>query len=321
MIYLRNLLLGASALAAMTTGLHAEPLVLASIKPIHSLVAAVMQGVGYPELIVEGAASPHTYSLKPSQAEALQNARVVFWIGHDMEAFLAKPVTTIAADAKAVELEDLPDLIKLTPREGGTFEPHDHGDHADGAQPAGETATEEHRHDDEVDPHFWLDPVNAKLMVQAIEATLSEADPDNAAIYKTNAGKELARLDQLVAEVQATVDPVKSKGFIAFHDAYQYFEKRFGMQASGSITVNPELLPGARRVDEIRAKVEALGATCVFAEPQFEPKLVSIVLEGSQAKSGVLDPLGATLKDGPDLYFELIRGLAKSLKDCLSNDG
>lgn len=316
MIYLRNLLLGASALAAMTTGLHAETLVLASIKPVHSLVAAVMEGTGYPGLIVEGAASPHTYSLKPSQAEALQSARVVFWVGHDMEAFLTKPITTIAADAKAVELEDLPGLIKLPPREGGAFEAHDDDDHA-----AGEASTEEHQHGDELDPHFWLDPVNAKVMVQAIEATLSEADPDNAAIYKTNAGKELARLDQLIVEVQAIVDPVKDKGFIAFHDAYQYFEERFGMQASGSITVNPELLPGARRVDEIRAKVAALGATCVFSEPQFEPKLVSIVLEGSKAKSGVLDPLGATLPEGPDQYFEMIRGLANSLKDCLSSDG
>lgn len=315
MIYLRNLLLGASALAATTTGLHAETLVLASIKPVHSLVAAVMEGTGYPGLIVEGAASPHTYSLKPSQAEALQSARVVFWIGHDMEAFLTKPITTIAAGAKAVELEDVPGLKMLPPREGGAFEGHD-DDHADG-----EAATAEHDHDDEVDAHFWLDPVNAKVMVQAIEATLSEADPDNAAIYKTNAGKELARLDQLIVEVQAIVDPVKDKGFIAFHDAYQYFEERFGMQASGSITVNPELLPGARRVDEIRAKVAALGATCVFSEPQFEPKLVSIVLEGSKAKSGVLDPLGATLPEGPDQYFEMIRGLANSLKDCLSSDG
>ncbi|PWW01667.1 zinc transport system substrate-binding protein [Hoeflea marina] len=321
MTYLRNLLLGASALAASTTGLHAEPLVLASIKPIHSLVAAVMAGVGSPELIVEGAASPHTYSLKPSQAEALQNARVVVWIGHDMEAFLTKPITTIAADAKAVELEDLPGLIKLAPREGGTFEPHDHDDHADDTQPADGAAAEEHHHDEEVDPHFWLDPVNAKVMVQAIEASLSEADPANAAIYKTNAEAELAKLDNLITEVQATVDPVKDRGFIAFHDAYQYFEKRFGMQASGSITVNPELLPGARRVDEIRAKIDSLGATCVFSEPQFEPKLVSVVLEGSVAKSGVLDPLGATLTDGPDLYFELIRGLAKSLSDCLSGKG
>jgi zinc transport system substrate-binding protein len=276
----------------------------------------------------------------------LESADVVFWVGRELEAFLEKPLETIAANAKSAELIDAHDLVKLGFREGGAFEKHDHGDEDghEGHEEAGhehehyheekaeghdgdhdhdhETAAHEDDHDEhahgEYDAHIWLDPINAKAMVHEIEEALVSADPANAAKYEANAEAVSARLDALITEVSVKLEPVKDKGFIVFHDAYHYFENRFGVTAAGSITVSPEVMPGAERITEIRAKVQELGAACVFAEPQFEPKLVSTVIEGTEAKSGIIDPLGAELADGPDLYFQVIDNMASSIKSCLS---
>lgn len=301
------MLVGASG-AARANG----PSVVVSVKPIHSLVASIMQGVGEPKLIVEGAASPHTYSMKPSNAAALQDADVVFWVGNGLEAFLEKPLKALADGATIVELEDAPGLTKLKFREGGAFEPDDHADHEDhGAQ--------EQAHEDGYDAHLWLDPMNAKAMAAAIEKALSAQDPANAITYEANLSALNANIASLHKEVAETVAPVKDKPFIVFHDAYQYFEHRYGVRAVGSITVSPETMPGAERLSQIRQKVSELGASCIFAEPQFEPKLVNVVMEGTQARSGVLDPEGATLAAGPNLYIELMRTMATSLRQCLGS--
>ncbi|KEA06525.1 zinc ABC transporter substrate-binding protein [Rhizobium rhizogenes] len=284
------------------------PDVVVSIKPIHSLVAAIMDGVGTPELIVDGAASPHTYALKPSNAKALEAAKVVFWVGPGMETFLEKPLSALGANALVVELDKAPGITKLKFREGGAFEADDDGD---------EPTDHDHDHG-EFDTHLWLDPHNAKAMTAEITTTLVAADPANALTYEANQKALDDRLDALDAEIASTLAPVKSKPFIVFHDAYQYFERRYGVRVAGSITVSPESIPGAQRISEIHGKVAELGATCVFAEPQFEPKLVNVILEGTSAKSGVLDPEAATLPQGPDLYFDLMRGIANSLKTCLS---
>ncbi|MGZ2484231.1 zinc transport system substrate-binding protein [Rhizobium pisi] len=289
------------------------PVVVTSIKPIHSLVSAIMQGVGEPELIVDGAASPHTYNMKPSNARALQEAKVVFWVGPGLEAFLQKPLEALGADASVVELDNAPGLVKLPFREGGAFEPHDDGDAAEHAE-----ADHDHEHG-AFDTHLWLDPMNAKAMAAMITTTLVAADPANALTYQGNAKALDDKLDALDKEIVATVAPVKDKPFVVFHDAYQYFEHRYGIRVAGSITVSPETIPGAERVSQIHRKVGDLGATCVFAEPQFEPRLIDVVIEGTRAKSGVLDPEAATLKAGPDLYFTLMRGIADSMKDCLSS--
>jgi zinc transport system substrate-binding protein len=346
MIRLKAFFLASTLLAFSAGSASAEVKVVASIKPVHSLVAAVMEGIGEPGLIIEGAGSPHTYALRPSQAQMLEQANVVFWIGHELEAFMEKPLETVGANAKSIELIDAQDLVKLGFREGGAFEKHDHGDeagHDDHAHSAetehdhdhDKTAEVDHDHDHdkaaeaghdghdghdhgEFDAHVWLDPVNAKAMVHEIEEALAEADPDNAATYEANAEAVSARLDALIADVSSELEPVKGKGFIVFHDGYQYFENRFGITASGSITVSPEVMPGAERITEIRARVQELGAACVFAEPQFEPKLVSTVIEGTNARSGTLDPLGAELEDGAELYFQLIRNMSTSIKTCLS---
>jgi zinc transport system substrate-binding protein len=333
---LKSLLLATTLLASSSLAARADVKIVASIKPVHSLVAAVMDGVGTPRLIVDGAGSPHTYALKPSQAKMLEEADVVFWIGHQLEAFLEKPLENIAAKASSVELIEAHDLIKLGFREGGAFEKHGHDDHGDEAKAdhdhdhekkteAGHDHGHEHKdtveaHDahGEFDAHVWLDPQNAKAMVHEIEEALVKADPEHAQKYEANAKAVTEKLDQLIDEVTAKLEPVKDKGFIVFHDAYQHFENRFGVTAAGSITVSPEVMPGAERVAEIRAKVQELGAVCVFAEPQFEPKLISTVTEGTPARSGVIDPLGSSLEDGPELYFSMIRNMAQSIQTCLS---
>jgi zinc transport system substrate-binding protein len=332
----RALLLSTAILAAGASIARAEtPSVVVSIKPIHSLVSAIMQGVGEPGLIVEGAASPHTYSLKPSNAAALQDADVVFWVGHGLEAFLEKPLESLGGKATVVELEDAPGLEKLQFREGGPFEAHSHEgedaheghsheedshDHAkeaeEGHEHAGEAGHEGHEHG-EFDMHLWLSPENARAIATEAAKVLAEKDPANAETYNKNLATLNDKLAALDKEIAETIAPVKEKPFIVFHDAYQYFEHHYGVQAAGSITVSPETLPGAERLTQIRDKVKTLGATCVFAEPQFEPKLVNVVIEGTPAKSGTLDPEAATLEPGPDLYFTLMKSIATSLRDCL----
>jgi zinc transport system substrate-binding protein len=301
------------AILVMARPAYALDGVVASIKPVHSLVAAVMEGEGEPALIVRGAGSGHAHTLRPSDAEALERARIVFRIGPGMETFLNAPLATLAAGAEVVSLADAPGVVTLPLRAGGEFETHAHEDDDD---------DDDHDHDHHApDLHVWLDPVNAQAMVAAIAQALGEVDPANAARYAANANAYSARIDALVGELRATVEPVRSRPAIVFHDAYRYFEARFGLDVAGSITVSPEVAPGAQRLSEIRDKVRELGATCVFSEPQFEPRLVSVVTEGSDARTGVLDPLGADIPDGPELYLDLMRNLARSFAACLSRPG
>lgn len=328
-----------AAMLAAPAAARAAPDVVVSIKPIHSLVASIMKGVAEPGLILKGAGSPHTYQMRPADAETLQNADIVFWVGPELEAFLEKPIESLSGNARVVELEDAPGLVKLPMREGGAFEAHDHEgeahEHAEGghdheneaheseahADHAHDEAKEEHAGHDhgEHDAHIWLHTGNAKALGRAIAATLVEADPANAARYNANLATLESELGALATELKATVAPVKDKPIVVFHDAYQYFEKEYGINVVGSITVSPESLPGAARLSEIHEKLKSLGASCVFAEPQFEPKLVNVVIEGTAAKTGTLDPEAATLTEGPDLYFQLMRGIAGSLRTCLDN--
>ncbi|MCC0044360.1 MAG: zinc ABC transporter substrate-binding protein [Brucellaceae bacterium] len=345
MTYLRHVSFAAT-LALLPTSASALDGVVTSIKPIHSLVAGVMGDTGTPHLLVRGAASPHTFALRPSDARALENAKLVFWIGPMLETALDGAIDTLGAGATVVEFADIHDLVKLPLREGGAFETHDHDHEEHGEHEHDEAGDhdghddheddhhaeahddddhdhdgEHHAHEGGFDAHLWLDPQNAAVMVGEIAEALTAADPGNAATYAANAGNLTARLESLTTELAAELEPVKDRPFIVFHDAYHYFENRFGLAAAGSITVSPDVLPGAERLAEIRAKIAQLGATCVFSEPQFESKLVTVATEGTGAASGVLDPLGAELEDGPELYFELLRGMAGSLHDCLSQAG
>jgi zinc transport system substrate-binding protein len=290
-------------LVTHTAALAGSPKVVASFKPVHSLVASVMQGVGEPYLLVKGSASPHTYALTPSDAAALQDADVVFWIGHDMEAFLEKKLDGLGSGSKAVALEETPGLTKLPLRKGGAFDGHEEDGDA-------------HEHGG-TDPHIWLDLENAKLMLREIEQSLSEIDPANAVTYRANADKATAELDALAIEIEATLSPVKDKPFITFHDAFQYFEKRFGMEAAGTVTINPDIAPGAERITVLQAKAKDLGAVCLFTEPNFDPKIMSVIMEGSKAKTATLDPEAAGMTEGPELYAQSLREISRDLAACL----
>jgi zinc transport system substrate-binding protein len=296
-------------LMAGATQANAQPRVVASIMPVHSLVAGVMDGVATPGLLVQGAASAHTYSLRPSDAKRLNEGKVIFWIGEIYEGFLEKPLEALANKATVVELMEADGVTLLPARTGGTWEAHEHG-----------KATHAHAHDAnaaEMDGHLFLDIDNAKAIVRAALAALVAADGANKDRYTANAAKVTARLDALDAELRTALAPVKDRPFVVFHDAYQYVELRYGLTGAGAITVSPERRPGAKRLSDLRKKIATLKAVCVFSEPQFEPTLVRTVTEGTTAKTGTLDPLGAGLTPGPDAYFDMMRRLAKSLSDCL----
>jgi zinc transport system substrate-binding protein len=301
----------------------AQPAVVASIKPVHSLVAGVMEGVGEPTLLLRGGASPHAYALRPSDAQALARAQVVFWIGEGFETFLIRSLGTLAAGTRVVELAEAEDVALLPNREGGMWEEEaeeapERSIHSRRRTEA-PRAEEEHGHEHgEYNLHIWLAPANAQAMVRAIVAALAEADPARAERYRANGQRLHQRLEALDAALRRRLAPVAGRPYIVFHDAYANLEQAYGLNAVGSITVSPEQAPGARRIAQLRAKVQALGAVCVFAEPQFEPRLVRTVVDGTPARVGVLDPLGADLPDGPGLYFALLERMAEALVGCLA---
>ncbi len=326
---------------------EAEPRVVASIPAVHSLVAGVMEGVGKPSLLVSGGASPHTFSLKPSQARELQDADAIFWIGDELENFLEKPLKALGSKAAIVKFSTNEHIEMLDSREGGIWKKDDHDDHDDhkghahddhddhakkddhGHDDHGKkemaAKKDDHGHDDheghahgEHDLHLWLDPHNAKEMAEVIAETLAKVDPANASKYEANAEKIAGRIDKLDHEIEEALAKVKDRPYLVFHDAYQYFERRYGLAAVGSISVSPERKPGAKRVAELRHEIEDNEAVCVFAEPQFQPTIVQTLVEGTKARSGVLDPVGGSLPPGPDAWFALMSNLAKSLENCLS---
>lgn len=311
-----------TALAAFlvtTPAVAAVPDVVVSIKPLHSLAARIMAGVGTPALIVDGAASPHDFALKPSQAAMLEKADIVLRIGHGLETFLDKPLESLATGAIKVDLAETAGLVLLPPREGGAFEAHVHDDHGHDDEGHGaEGHDDAHAGEDEIDSHIWLDPRNAGIMAGEIARLLAAADPENATRYTGNAAALQDELAALEAEVATRLAPSRGQPFIVFHDAYHYFENRFGLAAAGSITVNPEIAPGAARLSELVAKVKQTGARCVFSEPQFDPKLVAVIAGDSGVRTGVLDPLGARVEPGPALYGTVIRTLAEAMAMCLA---
>jgi zinc transport system substrate-binding protein len=274
--------------------------VVVSIKPLHSLVAAVMGRTGEPGLLVGGLKSPHGYQLAPSQVTELQHAKLIFYIGPGLETFLARPLATVGPEVHKIAMIEAPGIRLLQPRSGGLWEQDEDEDHAGGP-----------------DPHIWLDIGNAKAMVQEIEKQLSAAFPQRAQIYKTNAAGEMAKLDLLDRQLKIQLAAFRSRPFIVFHDAFQYFEHGYRLKGAGAITLEPEQEPGAKRIALIRGKIKAAGVSCVFSEPQFNARLAETVTEGTSAKVGVLDEHGAAYKPGPDLYFQLMSALEAGFRNCL----
>ena len=299
------------------------PQVAVDIAPVHSLVARVMDGIGKPDLIIQPGASPHEYSLRPSEASALQAADLVFWIGPDLTPWLTDTIGTLASDAVVTELMEADGTIELEFREGALFEAHDHGDdddhddHGDDDDhDEAESGHEGHDHGAH-DPHAWLSPKNAMNWLNVIAGQLSAVDPDNAGAYFANAAAGRTEIKTLIGEVTATLDPVRGGQFIVFHDAYQYFEMDFDFPASGAISISDASDPSPARIAKIQARIAEQGIDCVLAEPQFNPGLVATVLDGTDAQTGILDPLGSDLELGPAFYPQLIRNLSNVLAGCM----
>ena len=310
------LILSILSLISFITPVNADVKVVTSIKPIHSLASYLMDGVGKPDLIVDGYASPHGFALKPSHAKMLQNADLIFWVGEDLESFLEKPLKSIAKKAEKIELMEIKGLNKLKFRERNIFDEHDdhgHDDHAKKEDDHDDHGHEGHAHG-EFDPHIWLDPLNAKVILKEMTEHLIENDQKNASKYKDNLNKALKDLDKLNKKIKSDLN--KDFKSIVFHDAYQYFEKRFDVNVLGAFTVNTDVLPGAEQLSEIREIIEHDKVSCVFSEPQFNPDIINAVAKDMNIKTGVLDPLGATLTPGKTLYFDLISNMSKSFKSC-----
>lgn len=300
-------LLGLAATAVSATAQDTLNVVV-TIKPVHALVAGVMGKVGEPRLLVGGAASPHTFSLKPSDAKALGAADVFIRVSEEVEPFTRRLVSTLPKSVKVVTLEGVAGMTLLPVRSGGPFEADGH-DHGHGHK-HGKSAKQDN------DGHIWLDPANARLIVRHVAEMLSARRPADAATFKANADDMVRRLDALDAELTAGAKEIAGRPIVVFHDAYQYFERRYALNVVGSITVNPEVKPSAKRLSALRSKVERLQAVCVLSEPQFDSGLVSSVAGGTKARTGVVDPLGAGVEPGPDLYFAVLRGLLASVKTC-----
>ena len=309
-------------LLIFSTLAKAELKVVTSIKPIHSLASYIMDGVGSPGLIVDGYNSPHSFQLKPSHAKMLEQADIIFWIGEDLENFLEKPLDTIAKKAEKIELLEIKNIKKLKFRERNIFEEHegydDHGhdakkeehdDHGHDAKKEEHDDHEEHGHG-EYDPHIWLDPINAKIILNEITEHLIENDSKNTSTYNSNLTKALAKIDKLIIDVITETN--KNLSYVVFHDAYQYYENRFNVNILGAMTVNPDVMPGAEQIHEIHEVIEHDNVSCILSEPQFNPDIIKSIAKDTSVKTGVLDPLGANLKPGKNLYFDLIRNMSSS---------
>ena len=299
---------------ALTVGVASAdvPKVAVDIAPVHSLVSKVMNGLGKPNLIIPSEASPHEYQLKPSDAKAIQESKVIFWIGEDLTPWLEKSLETLPKDASITTLLEVDGIELLDFRESALFEAHDHSGHSDHDD---HDDHEGHAHG-EHDPHAWLSPGIAKVWLNVIASKLSEKDPSNASTYFSNASSASKDLDALSNEINDILDPIRDEKFVVFHDAYQYFEKHFNISASGAISLGDASEPSPGRVKEIKDRVENEDIHCVLAEPQYKVGLVKAVIEGTHANMAVIDPLGVGLEAGPTLYDKLIRNLATNLSKC-----
>jgi zinc transport system substrate-binding protein len=291
----------------------AAPSVVVTIKPLHALVAQVMLGVGSPMLLVNGLASPHTYALRPSDARALNSADIFVRMSESVEPFTVRIVRSLPKTVEVVTLQEAPRLRSLNRRSEPTFEHHAHGAGEKGGHRHGRA----HEPSSAVDGHAWLDPDNAIAMVDHIAESLIAKDPANASNFRANVDALRRRLELLGTELERDLKPIANRPYIVFHDATQYLERRYGLNAVGSISVNPEVPASAKRIGQLRRRIAELGAVCIFAEPQFNGRIVETLIEGTRARSGTLDPEGGQLEPGPELYFTLMRQLAGDLRSCL----
>jgi zinc transport system substrate-binding protein len=287
------------------TALADAPRVAVDIPPVHSLVAKVMGDRGKPELFIQPGASPHGYSLRPSEAQALDDADLVVWVSNDLTPWLSTPIANLADDAKHLELMRVSGINTFAYREGATFDVAEHEHEHE----------HEHHHKGE-DPHGWLDPDNARRWLDAIAEQLGEIDPENAAYYYENAEKSQQELEALEHDINERLANSENTRYIVYHDAYQYFENAFDLTAAGAIAIGDASSPSPARIEAIQAVVHEEGIHCVFSEPQFNPQIVNNIFGDTDAYMGVMDPLGIGLTPGAGLYDALLNQMADEIQRC-----
>lgn len=286
--------------------------VVVSLKPIHSLVAALMQGVAEPKLLLTDAQSPHSMTLRPSQMRMLNDADLIVWIGPALESSLAQILKPDRYRGELVSLIDTPNLHLLPIREHEGWRSHGEAHHHHHAHPDPDSDTPIH------DTHIWLSPENAARMVRYLTRIVIGLDQSHREQYTQNSQALLARLQTLEGQIRAELEAVKNRPYVVFHDAYQYFEAHYGLNAVGSVNIDPDRLSGPRHIHRLQETIRRTNARCLFSEPQFEPKLVRTLVDELGLGSGELDPLGKQLAAGPDSYFSLMKGLTDNLIGCLS---
>jgi zinc transport system substrate-binding protein len=287
--------------------------VVASIKPIYSLVAAVMGDIGTPELLLKAPSSAHHFTLKPSQARILQAADIVFWVGPTMEQPLTKALATLAPHAQTTPLINASGLMLLefnndapAHQKPGLEQRDDHDRHEKHGDHDGHM----------INPHIWLDPQNARVMLRLISSRLGKADPENAEIYAANAVRMATRLAGLQAEIARQLAPYSAARFLVLHDAHSYFERRFGLRNHGAITSEPDVMPTASRIKALRSELGTHQIDCIFAEPLLGQKAVDLIAEGSKVRIGRLDPVASNLPAGVELYPDLLQSYATAMQAC-----
>lgn len=312
MRYIISLVLASLALPAWAE----VPKVVTDIPPVHALVAQVMGDLGTPDLLLERGASEHDFQLRPSQAAGLADAGLVVWIGPELTPWLDRALEGLGEGAKQLPLLAVPGTVTHAYAEGGAHMEAGHDDHGHDDHAEEEAGHDDHDHSG-TDPHAWLDPANAKLWLGAIAQDLSDLDPDNAATYAANAAAAAAGIDRLDADLNARFAPLKDRPIVVFHDAYGYLADRYGLQIFGSIALGDATAPGAARLAALRDATAQGTVLCVFPEAQHDAALAEQLAEGSGAKLGpALDPNGSTLDPGPDLYAQLLTGLADAMLGC-----
>ncbi|QGY29504.1 zinc ABC transporter substrate-binding protein ZnuA [Pantoea cypripedii] len=310
--------LPAVAIAA-SFSLPASAAVVASIKPIGFIAAAIADGVTPVEVLLPDGASEHDYALRPSDVKRIKNADLVVWVGPEMEAFLTKSAAELPAN-KNLEIANIAGVKPLLITGDDDDDEHEHTqDQGHGAEDsAAHEASDEHHHHGQFNMHLWMSPEIARQSAVAIHGKLLELMPQSKAKLDANLQQFEAELADTDKHIGAQLAPVRNKGYFVFHDAYSYFEKHYGLSPLGHFTVNPEIQPGAQRLHQIRTQLVEQKATCVFAEPQFRPAVIDAVSRGTNVRKGTLDPLGMGISLTKDSYVKFLSQLSSQYASCLN---
>lgn len=296
----------AAAILTSSAVFSAQADVVASVRPLGFIASAIADGVMPTEVLLPDGASPHDFALRPSDIARLRSADLVVWVGPEMEAFMTKSAAQLPPN-RQVEIATLP-AVKPLLMKGGEDE-HDH-DHAH------ENDWDEHHHG-EYNMHVWLSPEIAREAAIVIHDKLVELVPQKKQQLDANLARFEDGLTKLDKNIGTMLQPVQGKGYFVFHDAYGYFEKHFGLSPLGHFTINPEIQPGAQRLHLIRTQLVEQKATCIFAEPQFRPAVITAVAQGTKVRMGTLDPLGSGIELDADSYVNFLSQLANQYLSCL----